>query len=143
MSNHERAMTPRNEQLAAQVPDPEVRAKARRRQYSAEYKRRILAEVDECRQDGQIGALLRREGLYSSHLTNWRRQREQGALQGLSPKTRGHTAEPQTAHIVALRRENERLQNELQRAETIIDVQKKLSELLGPSSRPEPSDGSR
>ncbi len=143
MSNHERAMAARNEQLAEQLTDPEVRAKARRRQYSAEYKRRILAEVDGCRQDGQIGALLRREGLYSSHLTNWRRQREQGTLQGLSPKTRGHKAEPQAAHIVALRRENERLQNELQRAETIIDVQKKLSELLGPSSRPEPSDGSR
>jgi transposase len=73
----------------SKVPDPEVVPQAKRRRFNAEYKVRILEEADACSEPGEIGALLRREGLYSSHLTTWRRQREQGHLEGLSPKKRG------------------------------------------------------
>ena len=124
----------RNGQQAADVvktPDPEVVPKAERRRFSAEYKLRILAEADACTQRGEIGALLRREGLYRSHLDKWREQRRAGALQALAPQKRGPKPDPQAAEIARLRRENERLQQRLQRAETIIEVQKKLSALLG------------
>jgi len=114
-----------------QYPDPEVTPKAKRRRFNAEYKLHILAEADNCTQPGEIGALLRREGLYSSHLTTWRRQREEGQLQGLSGKKRGRKADPQAAELAKLRQENEQLQARLQQAETIIEVQKKLSGLLG------------
>jgi len=112
-------------------PDPEVLLKAERRRFSAEYKRRILQEADACTQPGEVGALLRREGLYSSHLTTWRQQRERGELQGLTPAKRGRKADPQAAEIARLQRENERLKAQLARAELIIDVQKKLSQMLG------------
>lgn len=112
-------------------PDPQVRPKAERRRFSAEYKLRILSEVDACTERGQIGALLRREGLYTSHLEKWRRQRARGALAGLTPRPRGRKPDPQAAEVARLRRENERLQARLQQAETIIEVQKKLSALLG------------
>jgi len=111
--------------------DPEVNAKPERRKFSAEYKRRILEEADACTEAGQIGALLRREGLYSSNLVHWRRQRAEGALKALSPKKRGPKPDPLADENAALRRRNERLEAELKRAETIIEVQKKLSELLG------------
>lgn len=119
---------------AGWVPDPEVPAKAGRRRFPAEYKLRILREADGCQAPGEVGALLRREGLYSSHLTTWRRQREQGALAALMPKKRGRPAPP--AHplarrVVELEGENTRLQRRLQQAETIIEVQKKVSEILG------------
>ena len=114
------------------IPDPEVVPKAKRRKFTAEYKRRILEEADNCTEAGQIGALLRREGLYSSHLTTWRRQRDQGAVKGLSPRKRGRKKKDELEREVArLQRENERLQANLEQAETIIDVQKKLSKLLG------------
>ena len=114
------------------IPDPEVMLKAKRRKFTAEYKRRILEEADNCTEAGQIGALLRREGLYSSHLTTWRRQRDQGAVKGLSPRKRGRKKKDELEREVArLQRENERLQANLEQAETIIDVQKKLSKLLG------------
>jgi transposase-like protein len=114
------------------IPDPEVVPKAKRRKFTAEYKRRILEEADNCTEAGQIGALLRREGLYSSHLTTWRRQREQGVVKGLSPRKRGRKRKDELEREVArLQRENERLQANLEQAETIIDVQKKLSRLLG------------
>jgi len=116
------------------VPDPEVVPRAKRRRFSAKYKLRILEEVEACSEPGQIGALLRREGLYSSHLTTWRRQRAQGQLAGLSPKRRGRRPsvdERLTKESAALKRENQRLQMRLQQAETIIEVQKKLSGLLG------------
>jgi len=114
------------------VPDPEVVPKAKRRKFTAEYKRRILEEADNCTEAGQIGALLRREGLYSSHLTTWRRQRDRGVLKGLSPKKRGRKRKDELEQEVArLQRENERLQASLEEAEMIIDVQKKLSRLLG------------
>lgn len=109
-------------------PDPQVVPKAERRRFSREYKLRILAEADRSEQ-GQIGALLRREGLYSSHLTTWRKQRDQGTL----GQKRGRKPDPQAAEIQQLQQENERLRARLQRAEHIIDVQKKLAQLLGTS----------
>lgn len=113
------------------VPDPEVVVKAQRRQFSAEYKRRILQEADACTQRGEIGALLRREGLYSSHLNTWRHQRARGERQGLTPARRGRKADPQAAENARLLRETERLKAQLARAELIIEVQKKVSQLLG------------
>ena len=114
------------------IRDPEVVPKAKRRKFTAEYKRRILEEADDCTEAGQVGALLRREGLYSSHLTTWRRQRDQGVVKGLSPRKRGRKRKDELEREVArLQRENERLQASLEQAETIIDVQKKLSRLLG------------
>jgi transposase-like protein len=114
------------------IPDPEVVPKAKRRKFSAEYKVRILEEADRCTERGEIGALLRREGLYSSHLSTWRRQRDQGILSGLSPKKRGRKGKDELEKELAeLRRENKRLQARLEEAEMIIDVQKKLSRLLG------------
>jgi transposase len=106
----------------------EVTPKGKRRIFSAAYKRQILQEADACRQSGQLGALLRREGLYSSHLTTWRRQRDQGEL---GTKKRGQKADPQAQEVVRLQRQNERLQAQLAQAETIIAVQKKLCDLLG------------
>jgi len=114
------------------IPDPEVVPKAKRRKFSAEYKRRILEEADNCTEPGQIGALLRREGLYSSHLSTWRRQRDRGLVQALGPKKRGRKRRDELEReVVRLQRENERLQASLEQAETIIEVQKKLSRLLG------------
>jgi len=116
------------------VPDPEVPEKARRRRFSGAYKLEILQAVDACSQPGEIGALLRREGLYSSHLSKWRQQRDAGALEGLRPKKRGRKArpvDPQAKRITQLERENVRLRHKLEQAEMIIDVQKKLSRILG------------
>jgi transposase len=113
--------------------DPEVLAKAARRHFNAEYKQRILREVDRCRDEGAIGALLRREGLYSSHLTTWRRQRDQAVQAALAPQKRGPkpTRNPLVEEMEKLRRENARLAQQLEKAEIIIDVQKKVSSLLG------------
>ena len=116
------------------VPDPEVPEKATRRRFSGAYKLEILQAVDACSQPGEIGALLRREGLYSSHLSKWRQQRDAGALEGLRPRKRGRKArpvDPQAKRITQLERENERLRHKLEQAEMIIDVQKKLSRILG------------
>ena len=116
------------------APDPEVPAKAARRRFSAKYKLKILEQLDGCRNSNEVGALLRREGLYSSHLTKWRRLREQGALQGLEPQKRGRkekAVNPLAKEVARLQRENERLHSRLKQAETIIEVQKKVSELLG------------
>jgi transposase len=125
-----------NGQSAVQVPNPEVAVKPERRHFTAEYKRGILQEAAACTQRGEVGALLRREGLYSSHLTTWRRQRADGELQGLTPAKRGRKAEPQAAEIARLQRETERLKAQLARAELIIDVQKKLSQMLGLAETP-------
>jgi len=116
---------------SASTPDPEVVPKAQRRKFSAEYKERILVQADACTQAGQLGALLRREGLYRSHLATWRRQRAQYGLAGLAPRKRGPKPDPQAAEIARLQRENERLQARLRRAENIIDVQKTVAQLLG------------
>ena len=123
-------------QEQTQYPDPEVMPKARRRRFSAEYKVRVLAEADACTQRGEIGALLRREGLYSSHLDTWRKQRDEGQLQGLTGKKRGRKAERHAAELAQLRREKEQLQARLKQAEAIIDVRKKLCGLLGLSAEP-------
>jgi transposase-like protein len=111
--------------------DPEVVPKASKRQYTAEYKRRILQEYEACTELGGRGALLRREGLYSSNISNWRRQRERGELAGLATQKRGPKVDPQAVENARLRRENERLKKRLEQAELIIDVQKKVSQLLG------------
>jgi transposase len=112
-------------------PDPEVPEKAQRRQFSAAYKQRILEETDRCTELGQIGALLRREGLYSSHLSTWRSQREHALAaqrRGRKPSARFVPAE----RVAELGRDNERLRQQLEQAQAIIEVQKKLSELLVP-----------
>jgi transposase len=115
------------------VPDPEVVAKPKRRQFTAAYKLQILQEVDACKEPGQIGALLRKEGLYSSHLGKWRKLREQGQLDALS-QSRGRKPDPDTLlkqQVRQLEREKARLQRKLRQAEAIIEVQKKVSEILG------------
>jgi transposase len=125
------------------LPDPEVRPKAKHRHFTAEYKKRILDEADACTSPTQRGALVRREGLYSSHLTMWRRQRAQGILDGLAPKKRGVKADPLALENAELRREIKRLEQQLQRAETIIEVQKKVSLLLGLPTEPSLPDERR
>ena len=124
--------------------DTEVLEKPKRRQFPAKYKLQMVEEADACTRQGEIGSLLRREGLYSSHLTTWRRLRDSGALAGLSPRKRGRKADPakeETRRMAGLERENQRLRERLAKAEIIIDVQKKVSSLLGiPLSQP-PSDG--
>lgn len=120
-------------QRALSDPDPEVPSKARRRRFTAKYKLKILERADRCSKPGEIGALLRREGLYSSHLSKWREQREAGALAALRPKKRGRKPRPvtpQARRVAELERENSRLRNKLDQAQTIIEVQKKLSQLL-------------
>ena len=115
------------------VPDPEVRERAVRRRFTAEYKLRILKEAESCTKRGQLGALLRREGLYSTNLITWRRQMEKGTLEALSPRKRGPKAkrpDPSARRIAELDRENQKLKKKLKTAETIIDVQKKISEIL-------------
>jgi transposase-like protein len=119
------------------VPDPEVRERAARRRFTGEYKLQVLRHADECAGGGELGALLRREGLYSSHLTTWRRQREQGALVALAPKKRGRpttSASPLAQRVAELERDNTRLGRRLHQAEAIIEAQKKLSEILGLSA---------
>ena len=118
--------------LAERIPEPEVSAKAQRRKFTAEYKLRIVREAERCKeQPGEIGALLRREGLYSSLLTAWRREMERGARTALRSKKRGPKARVVDPRIKELERENARLRKRLEHAELIIAVQKKVSKLLG------------
>ena len=117
--------------LPARAPDPEVPATVQRRRFSAAYRLRILKAVDACKKPGEVGALLRREGLYSSLLTNWRRQREAGALREMRGRRRGPPPRPVDPRVAQLEAENRRLQRKLQRAETIITLQKKIAEILG------------
>ena len=111
--------------------NPEVVAKAQRRRFSREYKLRILSEADGCTESGAIGALLRREGLYDSHLTRWRQARQAGRLGNKASAQSGESKASLRTEVVQLHKEKVRLQQELQQAELIIDVQKKLSQLLG------------
>lgn len=116
------------------IPDPEVFEKKPRRNHTAKYKLRILAEADACTQPGKIGALLRREGLYSSNLTAWRRQRDKGLLQALTPQKRGRKEKeinPLAKRLSEVEKENKRLQLKLKKAELIIEAQKKMAEILG------------
>ena len=112
----------------------EVTAKPTRRRYTAEYKHRILREAETCTRPGELGALLRREGLYSSNLTVWRKQRERGEIKGLSQKKRGPLPKeknPLAAKVATLERENRRLRARSERAEGLVELQKKVSEILG------------
>ena len=112
-------------------PDPEVPATVQRRRFSPEYRLRILTQAAACKKPGEVGALLRREGLYSSLLTNWRRQREAGALREMRGRRRGPPPRPVDPRVTQLEAENRRLQRKLQRAETIITLPKKVAEILG------------
>jgi transposase-like protein len=130
----ERSGGPLGPKTLLTASDPEVSAKAVRRRFSAKYKLEILQKTDELKDSGQIGRLLRQEGLYSSHLAKWRMQREQNLLEGLKPKKRGRKAmenNPAEQELRKVKRENERLRRKLEQAETIIDIQKKVSTLLG------------
>ena len=117
---------------AIAAPDPEVRAVARRRSFPAAYKLSVLAEAERASGAGEIGALLRRESLYSSHLTSWRRERDAGALEALG-RRRGRKAKmtPEARRVMALEVKNARLERELTQARLIVEVQKKLCTLLG------------
>ena len=120
------------------IPDPEVVPTAKRRRFTTQEKVRILKEADACTEPGELGALLRREGIYSSYLSRWRRARDRGELQALSPKRRGPKSAADsglTKELAKLQRENERLRGRLAQAEAIMEAQKKLSELLGLSPR--------
>ena len=126
----------RNEQESPTPPspDPEVNEKPHRRRFGVEYKLSILEETDRAAEDGEVGAILRREGLHSSHLSNWRKQRREGTLHGLEPKKRGRKAKeknPLADRLAKLERENRRLRERLDQAELIIEVQKKVAAMLG------------
>ena len=123
------------------APDPEVTERAKRRRFTAEYKIAILREFDACKGDGDVGALLRREGLYSSQLAAWRRQRDEIAKTGLKARKRGPKPKAVDPRVKQLERENVRLKQRLEQAETIIDFQKKLSKLLGVELKSPDSDG--
>ena len=118
--------------LAPQPSDPEVLERPVRRSFTADYKARIVREAAACTEPGQIGALLRREGLYSSHLEKWRRKFDAGGVAALSERKRGRkpTRSPQDIENESLRKQNARLARRLKQAEAIIDFQKKISETL-------------
>lgn len=125
-------------------PEVEVLAKAERRRFTLEYKRQILQEAERCRLPGETGALLRREGLYSSHLAAWRAARSRGELSGAVPKKRGPTAaapHPDSKRILQLERENRRLHARAERAEALVELQKKVAALF--ETFPAPSDEER
>lgn len=113
-----------------QVPDPELTERPKRRHFSAEFKLKVLKEADACEKPGEVGALLRREGLYSSHLSEWRRQREQGALGALARRRGRKPADPLEAENAELRRRAERAEAELAKARKVIEVQGNVSALL-------------
>jgi transposase-like protein len=119
-----------NSTLEVGVTKTEVIAKAKRRQHTAEYKLRILCELDECKSSSEAGAILRREGLYSSLVSKWREQRKRGYLTP-GAQRRGPKSDPAAAELERLQRENQRLREKLERAELIIDVQKKVVQLVG------------
>jgi transposase len=130
--------------LPAGRPATEVTSKARRRKFTAEYKSRILREAAVCSARGEVGALLRREGLYSSHLIKWREQAERGQIAGLMPKKRGpapKVADARDKQLAEQQRAIAKLTRRAERAEAIIEVQKKLSQLLGIALPPIPIDG--
>ena len=118
------------------APDPEVSARHARRRFTTAYKLEILRKADACLRHGELGALLRKEGLYSSHLITWRQQRERG----LTPKKRGRKAVPVDPQVKRLEQENRRLTTRLQKAEALIDFQKKVAALLQIPLKPMPSD---
>ena len=133
-----------NPAAAAHAPNPEVSAKPQRRRFTPAYKARIVEEAMACTEQGQVGALLRREGLYSSSLTQWRRQYQSGALQALKDDKRGRkrTRDARDQELDRLRREIERLNKKLNQAELIIDIQKKVAAMLGNPIETPPDNGS-
>ena len=120
----------------ASRPDPEVPARHARRRFTTAYKLEILRKAEACTRPGELGALLRKEGLYSSHLVTWRQQR----AHGLTPKKRGRRAKPVDPRVKKLAHENRRLTRRLQKAEALLEFQKKVSELLQIPLKPMPSD---
>jgi transposase-like protein len=124
----------RGEATVAVAGETEVVAKAQRRRFTAEYKRRIVREADRCTKPGELGALLRREGLYSSHLTSWRAARDRGEREGLAPKKRGPKAtppDPRDTRLAEQAREIARWKQRAERAEALVEVPKKVAALLG------------
>ena len=115
----------------ATAPDPELVERPRRRTFTAKYKLKLLGEADACTKPGEIGTLLRREGLYTSHLSAWRKQRDEGALHALSLRRGRPSADPRDAQIASLRRRAERAESELEKARRVIEVQGNVSALLG------------
>lgn len=133
-----------SEESAANLtpPNPEVCAQPPRRRFTASYKRTIVERAETCQNNGEVGALLRQEGLYSSHLSNWRRLYREGALQSLNAQKRGPKTSPDAAklrEITVLEKKVAKLERELEKAHTIIDVQKKLSIMLSALPKPEES----
>ena len=128
---------------ATMVPDPEVSERPSRRRFTAKYKQRIVREADACTEPGAIGSLLRREGLYSSLLATWRRQRDQKELRALAPKKRGRKPEPVNPlakKLAQVEREKRNLERQLKKAHLLLDLQKKVSEILGISLEPKGED---
>ena len=146
MGDASRGVATATEEVSADVrpvADPEVAASAKRRQFSSKEKRRILAAADRCTEAGAIGALLRREGIYSSLLSTWRKQRETAERVALEPRQRGRKADPgiaESRQVAELSKDNERLRRKLAQAHTIIDVQKKLCTLLGLPTAEDPDE---
>lgn len=130
----------RNNQSVHQDPDPEVVPRAKRRQYSETYKKQILEEYDTCTEPGGKGALLRREGIYYSYITTWKKQQNRDELLGSTSKRRGPKTDPKEEKISRLENENRRLRERLRKAELIIETQKKISQILG---LPEDEDDER
>ena len=128
--SYDRTAVQKNGTTPVVGPNSEVRPDGRRRTFTVEYKLRILAESDHSSEPGAIGALLRREGLYSSHLTDWRRQRDAGELKSGVARVRGRKPDAQAKELARLQRENERLHAQLEQAELIIGAQKKLAQAL-------------
>ena len=134
--------TTKKPELAA-APDPEVSDRPKRRKFTAAYKLAILREIDGCTEHGGIGEIIRREGLYSGHITSWRRAREEGVLNALAPRKRGRPAKPASPLVdenAALQKRVAKLEEQLRKAQLIIDVQKKLASILA-SELPTESDG--
>jgi hypothetical protein len=133
-----------NGQAKVEKSSTEVVAKAKRRLFSVAYKKRVLAEVEKCTEAGQIGSILRREGLYSSHLNTWRGQQDRGEWESKSVSRRGRPAQPEMAQEMSqLRLENEHLHQRLSQLEAVIDIQKKVSQLIGLSYPTNQLDGNK
>jgi len=138
----ERGESGRARGSSAGSPDPELVERATRRKFTAEYKLQVVREADGCSEPGEIGALLRREGLYSSHLTQWRQARDAGALEALKRPRGRKRADRRDAENAALRRRLERVEGELEKARKVIEVQGNVSALLGELLEPRGADRS-
>ena len=119
------------DQLKAETPNSEVEVVASRRKFSQSYKVRIVTEAEQCSDSGEIGSLLRREGLYTSHLSRWRQAQQQGKLESGPEAKRGPKVDVQAAEVIRLKKESVRLKQELEQVQLVVDIQKKVSQLLG------------